>query len=347
MIGKDTFLRAGYLTCVALVAAYLTGIAAYFLLRLLIGDRHWTISFLNNVSIYVILPLIFCFPIALALRLKPLWISSLALLLISTIWLSPYFLPHRRAGSSGSQIKIVTFNIWGGNTEQNQVANWIQQTNADIVFLQEVPDSFTNNVLPLLRDHYAYQYRQETEQHWWSNAVLSKYPLETITDLDPENDIWSTRQRLVVHIFDSQIALYSIHLTYTTQHARISTSSPLLSAVTRYDDTDRNLELDHLVAEIQKESLPFIVAGDFNMSAQAVSYNKLVKVMNDSFLEAGYGLGGTWPVSDVASFPSMIPPLMRIDYIWHSQHFQAIEAIVGPRLGSDHLPIYTVLEIVQ
>lgn len=65
--------------------------------------------------------------------------------------------------------------------------------------------------------------------------------------------------------------------------------------------------------------------------------------MNDSFREAGVGLGTSWPVSRMRGLPWFIPPLIRIDYIWHSDHFRAVMAQQGPERGSDHLPVLATL----
>jgi endonuclease/exonuclease/phosphatase (EEP) superfamily protein YafD len=39
-----------------------------------------------------------------------------------------------------------------------------------------------------------------------------------------------------------------------------------------------------------------------------------------------------------------IPPLVRIDYIWHSAGLRALQAWQGPAIGSDHLPLQALLE---
>jgi endonuclease/exonuclease/phosphatase (EEP) superfamily protein YafD len=41
-----------------------------------------------------------------------------------------------------------------------------------------------------------------------------------------------------------------------------------------------------------------------------------------------------------------IPPLVRIDYIWHSAGLRALQAWQGPAIGSDHLPLQAILEFV-
>jgi endonuclease/exonuclease/phosphatase (EEP) superfamily protein YafD len=40
-----------------------------------------------------------------------------------------------------------------------------------------------------------------------------------------------------------------------------------------------------------------------------------------------------------------MPPLVRIDYVWHSDDFHAVEAALGPYLGSDHLPVTAALAL--
>lgn len=342
---KEALLRISYTAGAVAVGAYLAGIALFFVLRLVIGDRHWAVSFLNNSAVYLLLPLLICFPLALALRIKPLWICALVLLLVCVAWIGPHYLPRRPVRPVGPTIRIVTFNMSGGNQEKDRLTEWLPRTDADVIFLQEVPDSYVNQHFPQLRALYPYQYREETPQRWWSNGVLSKYPIEAVTVLDPRETFASSRQRMEITVRGQTIALYSIHLTYTLRDARIRTSSPLIRAISRFDDSTRNAEIDALLVEIEDEHGPFVVAGDFNMTPQALTYGKLPVRMADSFREAGYGLGGTWPISENSGFPAFIPPLMRIDYIWHSEHFRAIHAWVGPRLGSDHLPVLAVLEL--
>ena len=63
------------------------------------------------------------------------------------------------------------------------------------------------------------------------------------------------------------------------------------------------------------------------------------------YRDAGIGLGTTWPVLRSGWLGRLLPPLMRLDYIWHSAHFQVTDAQVGPALGSDHLPL--IADLVQ
>jgi endonuclease/exonuclease/phosphatase (EEP) superfamily protein YafD len=40
-----------------------------------------------------------------------------------------------------------------------------------------------------------------------------------------------------------------------------------------------------------------------------------------------------------------VPPLVRIDYIWHSDGLEAVNAWRGEFIGSDHMPMHAVLAL--
>jgi vancomycin resistance protein VanJ len=46
--------------------------------------------------------------------------------------------------------------------------------------------------------------------------------------------------------------------------------------------------------------------------------------------------------------PPQLPiPVQRIDYVWHSAEFIALEAFVGQEGGSDHLPMVAKLILIE
>ena len=68
----------------------------------------------------------------------------------------------------------------------------------------------------------------------------------------------------------------------------------------------------------------------------------------DTFAEAGYGLGVTWPqFGAFRSIISVMRPFIRLDYIWHSEHFIGLTAEVWPESGgSDHHPVRAKLALL-
>jgi endonuclease/exonuclease/phosphatase (EEP) superfamily protein YafD len=83
---------------------------------------------------------------------------------------------------------------------------------------------------------------------------------------------------------------------------------------------------------------PTLIMGDLNTTDQTMTYRFMVDAdLRDTWREIGWGLGYTWPVRLRGN--NLPFPVMRIDFIWHTNNFQAMSAWVGPKTVSDHLPV--------
>jgi endonuclease/exonuclease/phosphatase (EEP) superfamily protein YafD len=101
----------------------------------------------------------------------------------------------------------------------------------------------------------------------------------------------------------------------------------------------RDTAVDELIAHLRSEGGTRILVGDFNMTPTSRAHAVLGAELQDAFLEAGWGLGHTYPTS-LRSVGFGLPiPLVRIDYIFHSDDLVARRTWVGPNGGSDHLPV--------
>jgi endonuclease/exonuclease/phosphatase family metal-dependent hydrolase len=98
---------------------------------------------------------------------------------------------------------------------------------------------------------------------------------------------------------------------------------------------------------------PLIVTADFNATDQNQAYRIITRQLNDSWREAGWGFGHTFPGGPIPDLPRPmvaghpIPMwVARIDYIFYSNNLEAIEARLGVWDGvSDHRPVIAVLEL--
>jgi endonuclease/exonuclease/phosphatase family metal-dependent hydrolase len=90
---------------------------------------------------------------------------------------------------------------------------------------------------------------------------------------------------------------------------------------------------DTLAAHISRCPYPVIVCGDFNDTPAAYSYQTVASGLNDTFREAGRGLGITYARI----------PLFRIDHMLHSSHFATASHKVHRWPHSDHFAISAVL----
>lgn len=341
-------------TLVVVFALYVLGAAGYLVLRLIFGDSPWWLSLINSFSTFIFLPAPFLLLIELLLQRRPRWLllAMAAITLVAVIRIGPYFAPKASAVSastSGTTLRVVTFNAWTDNNQHiPEMEAWLRQINADVVLIQEIPASYARNGIPSLRDLYPYQLPQRCAD---CIMTLSRYPFLS-ADLLPTstgNISPFSLERITIQPGDQMVVIYNVHLnTPFRSGPRFTLSSrqpaPLTLALS-YDDSTRNAQMQTLLARLSNEKLPFIIAGDFNTSDQAVIYRDLAAHMSDSFREVGMGLGASWPVNQIIGLPRFVPPLIRIDYIWHSAGISAVSAQQGPFLGSDHLPLYATLRL--
>jgi endonuclease/exonuclease/phosphatase (EEP) superfamily protein YafD len=99
---------------------------------------------------------------------------------------------------------------------------------------------------------------------------------------------------------------------------------------------------------------PALLMGDLNFTPRHPFYRRLSLMgLHDSFGGAGQGRGWTLPTRIGPSSRLNhwfhwvpLPPVVRIDYIWHTAPITTQAAWVGPDAGSDHLPVLARLRIM-
>ncbi len=98
---------------------------------------------------------------------------------------------------------------------------------------------------------------------------------------------------------------------------------------------------------------PLIVTTDFNSTDQNNPYGIVTSALVDSWREAGWGLGNTFPGADSPGsgrftvLGQLVPMwLVRIDYVFHTRQWRAVSASIGPWDGvSDHRPVLVRLSL--
>lgn len=331
----------------AAAALYALALLAYLALRLAAGDRWWWLAFLHNFAPYYFAPLLLLLPAALLLRDRASALRLLPLLAVGALWFGPLWLPDNAdsaaAAYGADRLEVVSFNILYNNPRLDDAAAWLRETNADIVVLQEVVPASRRYLLDALGDIYPYDDRA---LRGTTQLTLSRLPIVSAEEIYLGR--WWAR-RLEIDTGSERVAVYNVHLPMPVSETRRLSWLPIPAAVARmapvelalrYDERPRNARLRALLDILEREPLPFIAAGDFNTSDSAVIYGELRAALRDSFREAGWGPGATWPAGlGDDGLPAFLPPLVRIDYVWHSAGFRALRAETGPYLGSDHLPL--------
>ncbi len=95
-----------------------------------------------------------------------------------------------------------------------------------------------------------------------------------------------------------------------------------------------------LVAVIEKEKLPFIVGGDFNMPDHGRMYRIATKGMTDAFATAGNGWGLTFPGTKDSALAAKLGPWLRIDYLFAGKGWKPVECRTANDPRSQHRAVF-------
>jgi len=325
-------------TVIVFAYSYSAFIICYLILRLIFWDRLWIVGLIGTFTPLIFLPILLL-PILAISIIKNRWfsiISSIACILLLS-WLHiKYFSPESTSiTSSQPSLKILSHNVGWYTTQSPTLVKLINQQQPDIIFLQEIVQKHTKRVFTWLKADYPYQIGTPPV------GILSKYPILSSEILHLGNHP-ETQQRATIKFNQQEIVIYNMQATgpWFKKYKIL----PFIK-IPVYKYAKRAPEIQDLVERVQQETLPVIVAGDFNMTDATQDYYNVQKVMQDSFRKSGFGFGFTWPHGwEIKSLVKRLNwrlnyPVCRIDYIWYSKHWGAKSSSVLPATESDHLPV--------
>jgi endonuclease/exonuclease/phosphatase (EEP) superfamily protein YafD len=312
------------------------------------GDRWGWLFLLNSLAVYLFLPLPGVLLIGLWLRRGEIWLGSGVALVLGAYLYGGLFLPKLPpAQAGGKTLTVMSYNILGFNEQSEAVVAAIRVARADVVALQELNPAVAEAIQQTLTSEYPYQALQP-QPGITGLGVISRYPLHPTGQTLPGAWI-GPPQILTLSFEDTAVTLINFHSVSVNFEGW--GSGPKVERAVR--ERERQAQtLAHLAAV---QPGPLIVLGDFNTSEQSTAYRLATKVLTDAWREAGYGLGHTFPgaVSPGSARPVIagIPVpmwLVRIDYVFHSDQWQAASAWLGPWDGvSDHRPVVARLTLVE
>jgi len=302
-----------------------------YLILLIIPWRFSWVDLFSNFLAWILLPAI---PVLIYMLIRRRWITA-ALWAVPSIFFVVFFgalflpalgMSETIASGSGSQpinLRVMTFNMYGHPPAQLQrQIDLIINSGADIISLQEVSRTSATVIESELAD--IYPYRVVYPEGIAGSGLLSKYPIEN-------HEFFVLHRGLLYHC-RATVNIDGHPVTVISAHPPppLSLQGYEMTSV-RYDEVKR-------LTEMATQGGPALMMGDFNMTDQSVVYRlPVIAGLHDTFREVGWGFGLTWPMK--AKSLQLPFPLMRIDYIWHTDEFQPVSCHVGRRALSDHLPV--------
>jgi len=318
--------------------SYAGAALGYALLRPLLGEREGWIELADDLEPWAYLPAPALGALGAALGSGRLTAAGAAL--AATFGLRWGYRFLRRAPAperATADLKVMTFNTLAWQREGHDLADSILKASPDVVGLQEIGPKGAGYLVRTLGDRYPYHYKTRSATSSGA-AVLSRYPLRDAESfrVSESGHFW---QRMTIDSPFGPITCLNVHTriphVVTTHRGRSCFRLPLAFHAER-----RRREVRYLIELLEEIDGPVIVCGDFNMTERSQDHRLLSGRLRDAFKAAGVGLGNTFPCW--GAFPRIFPapfPMLRLDYVWHSDHFLPAWAYRGDAGRSDHHPI--------
>lgn len=221
------------------------------------------------------------------------------------------------AEQPGKPFVVYSANIQVQNRDLSKLELEIQKIDPEIVLLVEV-SADQDELLRSLKQSYPYCISSIPEDVV-GVVFLSKFPLHDhhVTKLSEQGNLLFEAR---VEIDQRSVIFYGLH----AQRPRFGNYKERISQFLR------------LVRQINEQSLPVIVAGDFNTTPYSPIFRKVIKLSGLKDAREGFGWQPSWP--------TFFPPLwIPIDHVLVSPEVQVFKRSTGSYIGSDHYPVITEL----
>jgi endonuclease/exonuclease/phosphatase family metal-dependent hydrolase len=256
----------------------------------------------------------------------PAVMAAVLLLLPLGVW-ARWQTPQFSAPPAGNrELRVINYNLHNGFNidgllDMEAIAGIIEESNADVVLLQEVSRGWVINgsvdMLEWLSQRLAMPYvAGPTSGAIWGNAILSRYPLLNAANeaLPPDHLLLSRGYvRAEVDVGDGRLLLINTHFHQIQADSHI-----------------RQEQVDHLLAG-WSGAPQTVIAGDLNATPDAPEMLKMSAAgLVDTATLFSPDPPFTFPADD---------PQRRIDYIWVTPDLEISDFAVPHTTASDHLPI--------
>lgn len=229
----------------------------------------------------------------------------------------------------GTPVRVLTYNVKNGRYGHTEMTQNIRDANADIVLLEQAHGTYKESLVEYLKGWNV----QIADQY----IFASRYPIleSGLRDLSV-GAVHLTALRCRLQIKERVVTVYSVHLLSPRSglNALRNRSERFLERMLA-NNRVRQIQAVRLGQFLKQEFGPVILAGDLNAPVQSMIYDELTDSdLYNAFNEVGRGYGYTFGhISPVRH------DYVRIDHIFLSRHWVALNCWTGSPLGSDHRPL--------
>lgn len=220
---------------------------------------------------------------------------------------------------SAKPLKLMLLNVHAENQRYELVRRCIREQSPDLMVLEEMTEPWFQ-ALAEERTNYPYSICDLRDDDF-GIALFSRIPLQSSN---------------IVFLGDAELPSAKVTFEWQGKPVTLLGIHPLPPGGAA-NSRARNVQLNAAAAELSRCNGPALLLGDLNTTPWSYSFQDLLRQgrLKDSSL--GHGVQPTWPTF----LPLMYIPL---DHCLISSDWQIITHRLGPRVGSDHLPLVVELD---
>lgn len=310
-------------------------ILAYFVIRGVSQTKLWFIQASHYVLPWLFIPLIILLPLAILLRSR---VKTILLILPIPLFLLMYgelYLPRLPVHTTGEPFTVMTYNVWGGNQQFDQIASEIKVHDPDLLSIHEFSPPIVEALESRLAESYPY-YRIDPSVGFFSRHSIVQSRAFRLCGIYGIPGPWA--QHLLLDIDGQEVNVFNVHPPSPPLQGESILGLPLRLPTT-FRTEGYEMAVQEILWRMEQVEGPIIVLGDLNFTDQEEEYKLLTHTLKDAHRESGWGMGFSF-----ARFPSTGLTLWRIDYVLHSEEFVSLRTNLGDFAGSDHRPVITELD---
>ncbi len=232
-------------------------------------------------------------------------------------------------------LRLVSWNAEGFQLNKDTLqasAAFIRNLHPDVICLQERPhDNLLHRDSISAIFGYPYRIFNSREDEVLNLAVYSRFPLSNMKEYyfpDSYNKVLQ-----IDMLYEGKtIRLFNIHLQTTGMTPAFQGNNRLHTY--QLNARERNRQAQLLAEAVASSPYPVILCGDLNDTPISYAYRKLADKLDDCFLKAGNGWGGTYQPAN---------NLFRIDYTFCSPKLKTLAYHLYSNCWSDHRIQYTIV----
>jgi len=280
----------------------------------LFGRFHYLLDLCTHFRVHATIAFLICGPLFFLWKRKKCGAATLGLGVVLLLTLMPYLIPSG-ADSDGVETKrLLLMNVLTSNFEKEKVIRYLEKQDPDIMVLLETDRAWIDAVFEKLGAEYPHHLERPRSDNF-GICLMSRLPISEAEAVSWGDDF-----------------LPSIDARFETENGRpfrlIGTHPlpPIRDATWR----SRNHQLAEVASVAASDTVPTLVAGDFNSSPWSPFFKDF---LNDSGLRdsaRGFGIRPTWVPGSLFFFA------LPLDHICVSEAVTIHARRVGPALGSDH-----------